>query len=216
MALEGEDATEIRSAHDAFVASQKAAKKQMPKYQPVWRTAAAYAKTAAAALSILTPTPPQKEAVVEPSAQPPRPPPTTFDPDAFMAQLQSQQAAQLQAMVAQAQKAAAEAATAAAQQLLAQRAPEQPEAPKPPELQLPAITNTLQQLRPSSPALTIQGSVGASATASNSQLTQFQQQLKALEAEKAYEDEMMRQRQQQRAAQIAKLQFQINANMPPQ
>ena len=41
-------------------------------------------------------------------------------------------------------------------------------------------------------------------------------QLVDLQAEKEYEEEMLRQRQQARNAAIAKLEFQIRAQLPPQ
>ena len=90
-----------------------------------------------------------------------------------------------------------------------------PAAPKP---------TALPSKRPDSPAPDTSSAAATSAAsimppppaAPNSYMQHMQQQLLNLQAEKTYEEEMVRQRQQARQAEIAKLEFQIRAQLPPQ
>lgn len=218
LAVASDDKTSITACRDAFLTARHSAKKQQKDYKPTDRTIRKYADLMDRVDKFLNPPPPPRAAAPAPAAPPLANPLATFDPQTFMQDLKKQQDAALASFARATQEAAQKAAQAAAEALFSQQP--KPNEPKPPEPKPtnPPTTAAQLALRPASPALL---SISNASTAGPSQglfthQALMQQRLMDLEAQRVYDEEQQRQRQQAQAAEIAKLRWQIAHGIPPQ
>jgi len=216
-AIDDKQPDKTKEAYDAFSTARQAAKKQLPTYSPVYRTEKAYDATVAEAKVLMHAHASEAAATgKEPvttstTSTPPVPPATGFDPSSFLQQLQKMQqeflAQQAQANREAAEKAtecAVQAAREAAERVIAEGpAGKTGEAPAPAPAPAPADTPAMPD------------SFGTPAGSSTAQqpvptsVSHLQEQLQILQAQDHYDLEMQRQQQALRAAEMAKIQFQI-------
>ena len=218
-AIEEKQPDKTKEAYDAFSTARQAAKKQLPTYSPVYRTEKAYDATLAEAKVLMhghaseAAAKGKEPVTTSTTSTPPVPPATEFDPSSFLQQLQkmqqeflAQQAQANQEAQAKATECAVQAAREAAQRVIAEGpAHKTVEAPAPAPATAPATANT--------PAMP--DSFGTPAGSSTPQqsvptsVSHLQEQLQILQAQNHYDLEMQRQQQALRAAEMAKIQFQI-------